>query len=53
MLKFLDEALLALAKRTNNFRTPLKDTQVKWLDSFKHILLMLVQQLHLNLGLNV
>jgi hypothetical protein len=31
-----------LAKRTNSFRTTMKDSQVKWLDVFKQILLMLV-----------
>ena len=28
----------------------MKDTQVRWLDCFRQVLLMIVQQLHLNLG---
>ena len=50
VLKFIDEGLQLLAKKTNSFKTPMKDTQVQWLDSFKQILLMIVQQLHLSLG---
>jgi hypothetical protein len=50
VLKFIDEGLQLLAKKTNSLRTPMKDTQVQWLDSFKQILLMIVQQLHLSLG---
>ena len=51
VLKFIEEALSTLAKKTNNFKeNPMKKHHVKWLEAFKGVISAVVWQLNLLLG---
>ena len=51
ILKFVDEALQVVSKKTNNFRdSPMKQHHINWLESFRSLISSITWQLHIVLG---
>ena len=54
VLRFIDDSLSALAKKTNNFKeNPMQAHHVKWLECLNELIISVSWQLHLILGQNI